>query len=243
MNHNDMKNKNIVCIDKCYMYKNTLSSHQRISVISDDMKKLRKSLLQTLEVFHKYSLDNNILYSLHGGSLMGYYWNKKMIPWDDDIDVIVRLQDIQLINKLWESGKPIKAKKYNRGYDNKLTRIIKLYDKKYEIMKNIPSGIKTLFKLRPIENDCYKNVPGGIDIIYCMITHDGYMIDSWTPTRPAPGPLPNDKPEKFPIVDFNGIKTRAILKKYGEPFLNTVYSPKWKIKYHPRIKYPNSSIN
>jgi phosphorylcholine metabolism protein LicD len=40
-------------------------------------------------MFHKHSKKENMLYSLHAGSLAGFYWNGKVMPFDDDIDIIV----------------------------------------------------------------------------------------------------------------------------------------------------------
>lgn len=240
--------KNLDVLKMFYIPKNTMSSHQHISVKSDTFKRLQQIQLETLSIFHTFAEENDILYSLHGGSLMGYYWHKKMIPWDDDIDIIVRQSDITKIYKLWKSGKPIKSQKYNRGYDNKHTRIIQLNNEDYEIMKNDTLAFnknfhRTLFKLRPVKHDCFHNVPGGIDIIYCYMAPNGILIDSWTPSRIAAGPTIFDPKEKFPEVDFNGVKTRAILPQFGKPFLDIVYTPKWRIKCHPRLKFPNQNIN
>ena len=234
-------------LDGLYIPKNAISSHQRLGIHSKDFQDIRTNLIQTLATFHRYAEDNNILYGLHGGSLMGYYWRGRMIPWDDDIDIIVRTKDILKIKALWESGKPIQPTQYKRGFDNRDTRVIELYGKKYEILKNVKPKIvnnvrKVLLKLRPIDNSCFKNVPGGVDIIYCVETYGGQLIDSWTPSRIAPGPTNRDTKEKFPIVDFHGIKTRAILPKYGKPFLDKVYTKKWRIKCHPMLKFPNKNI-
>ena len=229
--------KEIICINDCYFPRNALTKHQKISVFSKTLPILMKTLINTLDVFHKYAEKNNIIYSLHGGSLMGYYWNKNIIPWDDDVDVIVRGKDIVKINKLWESGKPINVKKYSSGFNNKLTRIIKLNNQEYEIIKNVPSGIKTLFKLRPRNHNCFINRTGGIDIIYCMEYPDGSLRDSWNPHRICGGPSNKYTEKMCPIVDFSGIKTRALINKIGEKYLDIVYSRKWRIKCHPSLKY------
>ena len=42
-----------------------------------------------LKKFDSFCVDNNIKYSLIGGSLIGAIRNKGIIPWDDDIDIIL----------------------------------------------------------------------------------------------------------------------------------------------------------
>lgn len=235
--------KYLVLKDGFYIPKSALSSHQKIPIFGKLFKNLQATLLQTLKVFHSFAEQHDILYSLHGGSLMGYYWHGKMIPWDDDIDLIVREKDLVKINKIWMRGKIGNFQRYSRGYDNRLTRIITIDGSKYELIKSVPqpNSIKVLYKLRPINNNCFVNVPGGVDIISCVV-QNGKKIDGWSPHRIAAGPVDSDTEEKFPIVDFNGIKTRAILREYGEPFLDQVYSKKWRIKCHPLIKYPKKHI-
>lgn len=231
------KAKDIEIVNGCCFPKHILSQHQKIPISNDNISKIMKTLIETLDVFHKYAEENDILYSLHGGSLMGYYWNKMMIPWDDDVDVIVRGNDIYKIDALWRSGTPIEHTKYeNVSFNNSLTRVIKLNDIEYEIIKNVPKGIKTLFKLRPREHNCFNNVPGGVDIIYCMEFADGTLRDSWNPQRIAGGPANEYTDDMCPVVNFNGIKTRALINRLGEPYLDNVYTPKWRIQCHPVLK-------
>lgn len=52
-------------------------------------KEFKKELVNILVEFDKICSDNNIDYSLIGGSLIGAIRHKGIIPWDDDIDVIM----------------------------------------------------------------------------------------------------------------------------------------------------------
>lgn len=54
----------------------------------DEMKKILLDILYYLDDICK---KNNINYSLIGGSLIGAVRHNNIIPWDDDIDVILQI--------------------------------------------------------------------------------------------------------------------------------------------------------
>ena len=51
------------------------------------LSEIHKELLITLDELDRICRENEIHYSLHGGTLIGAERNHKLIPWDDDIDV------------------------------------------------------------------------------------------------------------------------------------------------------------
>lgn len=66
-----------------------------IDVIHKECLRMLKEFIQVCDKF-------NLEWFLDSGSLLGYVQNKRMIPWDDDIDIIMPRKDY---NKLLEIGK------------------------------------------------------------------------------------------------------------------------------------------
>lgn len=58
-----------------------------------DIKKYQSILIEMVDVFDKYCRKNNLRYTLCGGSLLGAVRHKGIIPWDDDLDVIMPRPD------------------------------------------------------------------------------------------------------------------------------------------------------
>jgi len=56
---------------------------------------LDRGLLANIDALGRISQQSGARMILMYGGLIGYYWNKHMLPWDDDIDVHVLEQDMQ----------------------------------------------------------------------------------------------------------------------------------------------------
>lgn len=53
------------------------------------VKEIQGVLLQIMRFVHKFCVENEIKYSLDGGTLIGAIRHKGYIPWDDDIDIAI----------------------------------------------------------------------------------------------------------------------------------------------------------
>jgi hypothetical protein len=234
----------IKCIDGCYFPDTQKSPHQQFPVPSELLDMYMKSLLETLSAFHEYAEDNNILYSLLAGTLIGYYWNGGIIPWDDDIDIVVSESSFHEIkDNLWQTGYiPKKIRKFRGFWDASKTRIVELGGDKYEIGLNAGrhsehrAPWRRCIKLIPL-GDFSKSKTGGIDIVQCNVLSDGKLTESWKKNRICFGPTDDSLPKDYPVVTFSGIETRAVTRELGEPYLDQVYGQAWRIPCTPKMKH------
>ena len=209
-------------------YGKILSDHQRFPVPSPELKEYNENMLKELALFHHFCNDNDIIYTLFAGSLIGYYWNKRPIAWDDDIDVLVRDKDFQKIRKLWKQGKNERKSRDNRF----MMKDIVINNTKLFLLKNkYNSG---WFKLKLGDNSKWKDI-GGLDIEYAFIKNNK-IHESINKHKLAPGPVNTDTEKECPEVVFGGVKTRAIIYSRGKKYLDKVYGKKWIIKKHPSLE-------
>jgi hypothetical protein len=225
---------------------NITTQHQKFIPNSLAHKQYMKFILGMLSDWHNHAESNNMLYSLCAGSLIGYYWNCSVLPWDDDIDLSLKEQDFFEFKRCSiENGKePTSIPVFKSGWNSSYNKLIKINEKEYifstKTLATHNTGDRELIKIIPLE-DLGRRVPGGLDIMFCSLDSDSKTEDSWMPKRPCSGPTDFFDQKDCPIVEFSGVKTRAVKREIGGPVLTSIYGSEWLIKKHPILKNPKKT--
>lgn len=85
-----------------YKLLKNVDSENRIELKGQLLKNLQKQLLEILVDFKQLCEENNIDYSLCGGSALGAVRHKGFIPWDDDIDIFLTRENYKKFFSLFE---------------------------------------------------------------------------------------------------------------------------------------------
>lgn len=71
-----------------------------------ELRRVQLTELDILRIIDKICKDNDIKYSLCGGTLLGAVRHKGYIPWDDDLDIAMRRSDYERFIEVWNKLKP-----------------------------------------------------------------------------------------------------------------------------------------
>lgn len=115
---------------------------------NDECKKI---MLDILKYFHKICKENNINYTLIGGSLIGAIRHGGIIPWDDDVDVALLRTDYDKIIKIIEK-------------DNKSNYKVITWKNNDEYYYNFAKIVDKRTKLQEMNQKMYKDCGVYVDI-------------------------------------------------------------------------------
>lgn len=109
------------------------------------MNEIQTELLVLLKEFDRICRDNQIKYSLHGGTLLGAVRDHGFIPWDDDIDIMMPKSDCKKLKEI--TGGIIENYKLEDPMDMEyeFSECWRLYDEKYLVKNTLLGTIKPLW--------------------------------------------------------------------------------------------------
>ncbi len=83
-----------------------------------DLDRIKNTQLQIMDSIHRFCTENDIVYYIIGGTLLGAVRHKGFIPWDIDIDIAMQRQDYEKFKCLWMS----RMNEQYRYYDHTMTK-------------------------------------------------------------------------------------------------------------------------
>lgn len=81
------------------------------------IQETKKCLLGILDFIEKVCRENNLVYYLCGGTLLGAVRHKGFIPWDDDIDIMMPRHDYERLFEIWPYDCQYKALYYKNTHN------------------------------------------------------------------------------------------------------------------------------
>ncbi len=107
-----------------------------------DIDETKKILLGIMDYVDKICRENNIKYTLGGGTLIGAVRHKGFIPWDDDIDIYMTRKNVDLFLKKFKETNKYQIVYPQKGYKYYWNSSIRITDKRTNIIfERYPSRV------------------------------------------------------------------------------------------------------
>ena len=132
-------------------------------MITNDLSLMQAQMLSVFDEFDKICRKHNIKYSMEGGTLLGAVKFNGFVPWDDDIDVIMRREDYETFLRVApdELGEDFFLQSYNNvssfplNYSKLCKNNTKILNYAYSHIEEMHHGI--FMDIFPIDNVRKKN--------------------------------------------------------------------------------------
>jgi hypothetical protein len=237
-----MCNKNIITtVDGLQFPEGIKSSHLSSPLGSHNHKVSNKVTTEALSIFHDFTMKKNILYTIQGGSLMGQYWNEKMIYWDDDIDIHVEEKFLRDIVSMWEQGEPVTTKMFpEKTYRLGTGKFFKTSKKVYLLDRPcllcFGGGVETPEGWKPIKEPKRKILRINFKLSPLNEHEEVYSFNrTWK----------YDKDKKIPVYRWSGMDIN-IPQEYGGKIFDSWFTRKevpWFRKTEDERDFPVTQFN
>jgi len=191
-------------------------------------------LFYLLDIFNNFCDKYNILYTINAGNMLGYYRGCVILPWDDDIDVLVKDSDMKKIHNIWNNDN---GKEYKIWWDNRFTyKKIKINSQDIFLLK-LKYKNRNLFKIKlniPKRKNKFQRDIGGLDIEGATSFCTGGMHNTSKLPKQYCDLINNSTEKDYEIIQYGPIKTKIIRKDIVLLILNKIY-PRWREKIHPKL--------
>lgn len=139
-----------------------------------NQKEKNDTLLEVLQYLHDVCKQNNLTYTLAYGTLLGAIRHQGFIPWDDDVDVFMPIEDykkaIEIINNKNDGYEFLSCESHDNyplSY-GKITKNDTITIEESYAFRNIELGVNIdVFPLYPIDIKLFKNTEKEIKK-YCL---------------------------------------------------------------------------
>lgn len=133
--------------------------------ITENIKEVQSISLEILKFIDKVCKENDIKYSLCGGTLLGAIRHKGFIPWDDDIDIFMLRQDYDKFLKIMDedskTNKKYKALHFGencKDYFYRFTKVVDLDTALTESTYITPQDMGVFVDIFPMDDVDTKNI-------------------------------------------------------------------------------------
>lgn len=133
-----------------------------IKLEGENLIEAEKLMVSAIKIFD----DNNIRYWLEGGTLLGIRREGRLLPWDDDLDISMMVDQLEkldmLLSDLKKRGFRVRIRKFEKDsnyFKKGNIRMIKIRTKSFFGLKKGKVCLDVFIKY-PIENKAYWEIAG-----------------------------------------------------------------------------------
>ena len=218
---------------------NIRSEHQKLDIFSETYMNYMTEEFYLAHLWHEFAEENDIMYSVYAGNLLGYYRNNDHILWDDDFDIIMREKDWTILDNIWNNS-GISYKQATRQWHISCWEYkkMKMYNVDIILIKYMYPYDKgeSWYKIKlNNRHNLYNLDQGGIDIFMCTQINGEYRATLNASKDCFDFPKNDSFISDFPIQEYGLIKLRIVNENIGIRCLNGRYTKNWTIKKHPDL--------